>query len=501
MTAKSRILLVVSIILLLGAAFALVFRYVEVEHNRVLSYDDVTGMPAVSASYHSINNWATVEDTDFTGVPLYQVLEKVGVTDGVVQIQVIAPDGYFWPAVDDTLTLDELRTPNQQGLYALLAWEMNGETLQPEPDGSGPLRLVLPQYGEEEVNKPSWVSNVRLLLVGPLEEGYQAPDAGEVPVEEVRIGGNVPPGYPYPLWPVVLMGIIGLLLLGEVAADKLRIRQMGPQKVAVLILVATVFSVSLAMMEADRAVAESPQAVFSLEELRSMPASGGHYTFLKSQEPFTYYEEDYEGVSLSYLLQGATQLEPGADGVVVRCTDGYKVSLSLSQAVQVYPGGLQAIIAYSKRGESFKGDEGPLRLIVPQASPGDKAGGGDANTPYCARMVYAVEVTPLPAGLTPPSAASVPAGSLAVYGAVTVPAAPEQPAVTPPLEPVEETTTQANVETPANNIAVTPAATEFTLNGLPPSLSRLVLGVTLAGGPYPLTMQLWIASESERGPS
>ena len=162
LTVRSRISLIVSVILLLGAAFALVFHYVGVEHETVLTYDEITSLPAVSATYHSINNWATVEDTDVTGVPLYQVLEKAGVTDGGAQVEVIASDGYFWPAVGDVMDLDELRTPNPQGLYPLLAWEMNGETLQPEPDGSGPLRLVMPQYAEDEVNKPSWVSNVRL---------------------------------------------------------------------------------------------------------------------------------------------------------------------------------------------------------------------------------------------------------------------------------------------------------------------------------------------------
>jgi DMSO/TMAO reductase YedYZ molybdopterin-dependent catalytic subunit len=502
LTVRSRILLIISLVLLLGAGFALVLRYVGVEHEAVITYDEITSMPAVSATYHSINNWATVEDTDFTGVPVYQILEKVGATGGGAQVEVIAPDGYFWPALGDTMDLDELRRPNPQGLYPMLAWEMNGEVLQPEPDGSGPLRLVMPQYGEEEVNKPSWVSNVRLIQVGPLEEEYAAPSAGEVPLEEVWLYGNVPAVYPFPLWPVVLAGVIGLLILGDALLHERLTGKGGNTRAVVFLLVAVVLASSLALAMPGRAAgraAESSQ-VFSASELQSMPAFSGHYTFLKSQEPYTYYEADYEGVPLSYLLQGAMQLEPGAQGVVVRCTDGYKVDLSLSQASRAYPGDLKAIVAYAKGGSPLAGDEGPLRLIVPQANPGDKNSGGDANTPSCARMVYAVEVTPLPAGFTPPSPASVPAGSLAVYGAVTVPAppaepvTPEQPA-TPQPGSVSQDTDTTGVETP-----VTPTpATGLSLNGLPNWASRLIVYVTLAGGPFPLALQVWIASGQGAG--
>lgn len=500
MTVRSRILLIVSVILLLGAGFALVTRYVGVEREAVLTYDEMTSMPAVSATYHSINNWATVEDTDVTGVPLYQVLEKAGVTDGGTQVEVIAPDGYFWPAVGDIMDLDELHRPNSQGLYPMLAWEMNGETLQPEPDGSGPLRLVMPQYGEEEVNKPSWVSNVRLIQVGPLEKGYQAPEAGEVPLEEIRVYGDIPATYPVPLWPVVLVGVIGLLLLGEALLHERLAGGDKAAKEAVFLLVVVALASSLALGVPGRAAGQAAQnsQVFSGSELQSMPAFSGHYTFLKSQEPYTYYEADYEGVPLSYLLQGAMQLDPGARGVLVRCTDGYKVELSLSQASRTYPGDLKAIVAYAKGGSPLQGDEGPLRLIMPQSSPGDKSSGGDANTPSSARMVYAVEVAPLPAGFTPPSPASVPAGSLAVYGAVTLPAPAAEP-----VEPEQPTTTQSDAVSQDTNTtgAETPATSTPATELSPPDwTSRLIVYVTLAGGACPLALQVWIASGLGVGP-
>ena len=66
---------------------------------------------------------------------------------------------------------------------------MNGAALEPEPSGSGPLRLVMPQYAETDVNKPSWVSNVRLIEVGPLERGASQPDAASVPLDQVWLYG------------------------------------------------------------------------------------------------------------------------------------------------------------------------------------------------------------------------------------------------------------------------------------------------------------------------
>ncbi len=184
---------------------------------------------------------------------------------------------------------------------------------------------------------------------------------------------------------------------------------------------------------------------FSKADLESMPATSGHYTFLKQQPPYTYFEADYTGVPLSYLINERLNLSPGASGVVVRSTDGYTASLSLDQVNRTYPGGLKVIIAYTKGGSSLVGDEGPLRLIVPQASPGNHDQGGDPNTPLCARMVYAVEVSPAGA---PPAPGSVPSGSLAVYGSVDTPP-PAQNNPSPQPQP------QPQPQAPANTAAQT----------------------------------------------
>jgi hypothetical protein len=187
--------------------------------------------------------------------------------------------------------------------------------------------------------------------------------------------------------------------------------------------------------------ADPGRRTFSMGELIAMPAFAGHYTFLKSQEPFTYYEEDYKGVPLSYLIEEKLSISPGASGVKVIARDGYEISMSLVQVRKTYPGGLKIIIAYEKSGAPLAGDEGPLRLIVPQNVPGSKDQGGESNTPLCARMIYAVEVQPLPDGEQAPEASEVPEGSLAVCGAVSEPAPQPQPTPTPvtpqPVTPVD----------------------------------------------------------------
>jgi DMSO/TMAO reductase YedYZ molybdopterin-dependent catalytic subunit len=336
------------------------------------------------------------------------------------------------------LTLDDLKNPNESGLYPLLAYEMNGVVLEAEPDGSGPLRLVMPQYSEDEVNKPSWVSNVRLIEVGPLREGYEAPDPAQVPVDEIWLYGDVAATYRYPLFVPLLVLVAGVLFLLAAAALAIKGRgEGGGGKAAAAVLLAAVLACSglLALAAASTPCSAGPGGrVFSLAELKSMPAFSGHYTFLKSQEPYTYYEDDYTGVPLSYIIEEEMDLLPGASEVVVRARDNYSKTLSLSQIRAVYPGGLKVIIAYERNGVPLTGDESGLRLVVPQTVPGTREQGGDANTPLCVRMVYALEVLPLPAGEQVPAATSVPVGSLAVYGSVSEPA-PTPPAPEPQPEP------------------------------------------------------------------
>ncbi|OFW56322.1 MAG: hypothetical protein A2Y75_03740 [Candidatus Solincola sediminis] len=412
MTRRRSIFRVLAAFFFVLAAASWIAWGLSTESKRVLKYDDILSLPPLQETYHSINNWQTEEDTDFKGVPLYELIEEYGVRDPAAQIKVIAPDGYFWPAVGTTLELGELRKQNRAGLYTMLAYELNSEVLQPEPDGSGPLRFVMPQYEETEVNKPSWVSNVRLIEVGPLAEGFPIPQAGEVPLDEVWMYGNVAPYHTFPIWPAAAATVLAtLILLGTLIGR-------SPRKAASVLAALLITTMSMAVFATSYAHADAGK-VFNLDDLKNMPVFSGHYTFLKSQEPFTYYEKDYTGVPLSYLIERAMTLGSDATGVIVRARDGYKVNLSLQQARKTYPGGLKAIVAYAGGGKALDAEEGPLRLIVPQETPGNKDQGGDANTPASERMVCAIEVAPLPQGMSPPGAETIPNGSLAVYGAVS----------------------------------------------------------------------------------
>ena len=463
---KLLLLFILAAVLVAASIFLFVFRQATSEDRMVVTYEEITSMPATRAVYHSINNWQTVEDTDFKGVILHSFLEEKGIEEDGAEVELIAPDGYFWPAVGTVLTLGDLNEANASGLYPMLAWEMDGQVLQPEPDGSGPLRLVMPQYAEDEVNKPSWVSNIRLIEVGPTQDGGDAPDATEVPPDEVWIYGNIPAVYAFPvLLPLILL-LAGVALLAAAIISGMaeRRRKRSAAQVAAVVLIGAVLACALplSLRSHDRCRADPGSRVFSLAELQSMPAFSGHYTFLKSQPPYTYYEEDYTGVPLSYIIEEKMNLAPGASEVTIRARDNYSKTLSLSQVRATYPGGLKVIIAYERNGAPLSGDESGIRLVVPQTVQGNKDQGGDSNTPFCVRMVYALEVSPVPAGEQAPAAGTVPMGFLAVYGAVSEPApepAPEpQPQPEPPPQPQPGEGTQEEPETAPQNEAPDAAA-------------------------------------------
>ncbi|MBN2169003.1 MAG: molybdopterin-dependent oxidoreductase [Actinobacteria bacterium] len=435
---NKRVIFISILLILFISSFGLLlgFRYAGIASVRVLTVGEISSMPFVDGDYRSINNWATIENTTFKGVRVIDILNEAGAKDDA-EIKIISPDGYFWPAVGDTLTPADFNEENPQGLYPVIAFEMDGKTLDPEPKGTGPLRLVMPQYNEEDVNKPSWVSNIRLIEVGPVpEDGEKAPDAGKVPADEVWLYGSVGAVYPYGLWlPLLFAGlalIAGGFLMFEIAKKH---KWFGKGQVAFVVCLCLAACLTFLPSSVSTAHEYSGAGgfTFSVSDLRAMPACSGHYSFLKSQPPYTYYEEDYTGVALSYLLEEKLQLVSGASSVAIKATDGYSKSLSLSQIRTTYPGGLKIILAYAKGGSSLVGDEGPLRLIVPQAVQGNKDQGGDMNTPMCIRMVNAIEVSPMPAGESP---ANAPSGGLAVYGSVTARQAPE------PAPPAPATDTQ-----------------------------------------------------------
>lgn len=441
MTKTVKILFITSILLLVAFVVLMSVYPSLTGHVHALTVEEIVSMPAEEGAYRSINNWLTVEETSFKGVKIHQLLEREGVLEEGATLKFIAPDGYFWPAVGDALYLEDMLLSNTSGVYPIIAYEMDGDTLDPEPEGTGPLRLVLPQYDGDQLNKPSWVYNLRLIEVGPLSEEAERPDPKDVPLGELWLYGEVPATHPFPLWLPLVLGGLGVLLLGASvlihARDRMKRKPVnnsgvGGSAALLLVLLLTCLLWVSAAPVSRCSQSGSGSFVFSREDLGSMPAYSAHYTFLKSQPPYTYYEADYTGVTLSYLLEERLSLVSGASGIKVKATDGYEVTLSLSQFRDTYPGGLKAIIAYSKDGEPLVGDEGPFRLIVPQAVPGNKEEGGEPNTPLCARMVNAIEV--LPSDGTPPE---TPSGSLAVYGMVEAAPAPS-PAPSPSPAPAPE---------------------------------------------------------------
>jgi hypothetical protein len=137
----------------------------------------------------------------------------------------------------------------------------------------------MPQYAETDVNKPSWVSNVRLIEIGPVKEGNQAPDAQEVPVDEVWIYGNIPTQYALPLLLPILLLLAGIILLIAVAFVYTRGKRAGEsisQVVAIIVAAALVLSATpLLSPSRSRCLADPGGRVFSKGELAAMPALSG----------------------------------------------------------------------------------------------------------------------------------------------------------------------------------------------------------------------------------
>lgn len=184
---------------------------------------------------------------------------------------------------------------------------------------------------------------------------------------------------------------------------------------------------------------------YSVADLKALPAISVHYTFQKFQEPWSYYHQNYTGVTLAALLQEHLRPDAGASTVKVRAADGVAVELTFDEINAAYPGNRKIMLAYASDGKDLTGNEGPLRLIYPQKTLGsgdvicdnkpkncectgasiprrDESTRGDMNTPRCLRMVRTIEVTPS-AGTTAPAASK---DTLGIYGAISVP--PEAPA-------------------------------------------------------------------------
>ena len=98
----------------------------------------------------------------------------------------------------------------------------------------------MPQYSEDEVNKPSWVSNLRLIEIGPVDEDVEVPDAAEVPVDELWIYGSIPTVYPFSvIFPVIAL-LAGVLILAAAILSRMadRKKKRGASQVTAVLIIA-----------------------------------------------------------------------------------------------------------------------------------------------------------------------------------------------------------------------------------------------------------------------
>ena len=207
--------------------------------------------------------------------------------------------------------------------------------------------------------------------------------------------------------------------------------------------------------EPDIAVAGDPDPhtrVFTEAYLKALPSSSGHYTLTKSSSPYNYFEQDWKGVDLSYLLETEVGLAAGTTGIKIQADDGYGRNHSLDDMRGASnPRGLKTLLAYMYAAASadnphapdpvgapwvapltpdtlVSNADGPFRSVLPQTVEGPSSlnaaysppgNGTSGNWSKSVKMVRAIEVLPLPAGMTELNAAqlgALPDDQVLVYG-------------------------------------------------------------------------------------
>ncbi|MDY6793754.1 MAG: DUF5719 family protein [Actinomycetota bacterium] len=177
--------------------------------------------------------------------------------------------------------------------------------------------------------------------------------------------------------------------------------------------------------------------------------AGGHYTCQKNSDPYTYFEQDWKGVDLSYLLDVEVGIKADTTAIKVIAEDGYSVTLTLDEMRgNSNPRGLPTLLGYKYGEESANNpnapdptgapwvapkptdneltvdDGGPFRLIMPQKVEGpdprnaaySPAGTGDPNWQKSVKWVRAIEVQPTATGVPAIDPESIPDNQVIVYG-------------------------------------------------------------------------------------
>jgi DMSO/TMAO reductase YedYZ molybdopterin-dependent catalytic subunit len=104
-----------------------------VETPRRWTYEELRALPAraVTTDIHCVTTWSKL-DTVWEGVPVWPLLEELGVRQGVTHVVAHSEEGYT-----ANVPLAALRADD-----ALLAYRFDGREL--EPEHGGPLRLLVP---------------------------------------------------------------------------------------------------------------------------------------------------------------------------------------------------------------------------------------------------------------------------------------------------------------------------------------------------------------------
>lgn len=140
--------------------------------------DELQKMTAgrVEKTYFTINNVGTERHTDIVGISMDYLLKQSGVTPTAKSITISSQDGYYRSYNLADVRRDYLdQTDPSARLPMALAWQEDGRDLI----GAYPLKLVIGQTGEGDVNRPHWVRAVKTVTVNTVyvESGEGTPGA------------------------------------------------------------------------------------------------------------------------------------------------------------------------------------------------------------------------------------------------------------------------------------------------------------------------------------
>jgi hypothetical protein len=277
---------------------------------------DLKSMPYDGGYYTCLKASApfTYFSQSYYGVPLSYLLDtEVGLKAGTTGIKVIAQDGY-----SATLSLEELRMTNPQGLHTLLAYKVGTENQKTSPlkeldDVVGPFRLMVPQavigphgVGTDNFNRA--VRMVRAIEVQPTPPGLPSAEPAKIPPGQIMVYGNV-----------------------------------------------------------------QNRRSFTVNQVKSMTSHAGTYHWKNSIA--TTGNTKFVGVPLGYFLQNPVGLLPGNTGMTAVAADGYSVPFTNNQINRTYPDGNPMLLAWNEDGKDLLPTPvpggGPLKIVRPQTSAAD----------------------------------------------------------------------------------------------------------------------------------